>query len=348
MAVTEKGTYKYALKVTTDVTKPSATVKLKTKANLFYTDAEAVYTVSSKYTVQSVEDVTENTESERFYGIYDGSSNTVHFNTRGTLNSGTLGLFTASRSPRLNVKLKITFVDYSEPQIVDVKVATENKKPALGLTGMVTCPGITKGVVNVINSKTKAVIPMDALSMTFKIFKPADGSVEAEIKKNSGGVTLTYAGTKNLSYTAIVTSSEWTQDVSVKGKVSYIKSPEKLALALGSKQVTLNMATNVTANGMHTIPVAVNGSDIAITKLTYDGTAQPLIDTYGYLNVEFSFKNQSINLGLNAGKRGPVKPGTYKLNLYATINIPDSSMPDQVREIQIKKATLTVKLAERG
>lgn len=134
VAVTEKGTYKYALKVTTDGTKPSATVKLKTKANLFYTDAEAVYTVSSKYTVQSVEDVTENTESERFYGIYDGSSNTVHFNTRGTLNSGTLGLFTASRSPRLNVKLKITFVDYSEPQIVDVKVATENKKPALGLT----------------------------------------------------------------------------------------------------------------------------------------------------------------------------------------------------------------------
>ena len=348
VAVTEKGTYKYALKVTTDVTKPSATVKLKTKANLFYTDAEAVYTVSSKYTVQAVEDVTENTESERFYGIYDGSSNTVHFNTRGTLNSGTLGLFMASRSPRLNVKLKITFADYSEPQIVDVKVATENKKPALGLTGMVTCPGITKGVVNVINSKTKAVIPMDALSMTFKIFKPADGSVEAEIKKNSGGVTLTYAGTKNLSYTAIVTSSEWTQDVSVKGKVSYIKSPEKLALALGSKQVTLNMATNVTANGMHTIPVAVNGSDIAITKLTYDGTAQPLIDTYGYLNVDFSFKNQSINLGLNAGKRGPVKPGTYKLNLYATINIPDSSMPDQVREIQIKKATLTVKLAEEG
>ena len=41
--------------MTTDVTKPSATLKLKTKANLFYKDAEAVYTISSKYDIQSIE-----------------------------------------------------------------------------------------------------------------------------------------------------------------------------------------------------------------------------------------------------------------------------------------------------
>ena len=41
--ITEKGKYPYSLNVTTDVTKPSVTLKLKTKANLFYKDAEAVY-----------------------------------------------------------------------------------------------------------------------------------------------------------------------------------------------------------------------------------------------------------------------------------------------------------------
>ncbi|MDE7321998.1 MAG: hypothetical protein K2N73_04590 [Lachnospiraceae bacterium] len=348
VAVTEKGTYKYALKVTTDVTKPSATVKLKTKANLFYTDAEAVYTVSSKYDIQSVEDVTESTERERFYAVYDRASSTIHFNTGGTLNSSTLGQFMASRSPRLNVKLKITFADYREPQTIEVKVATENKKPSLGITGMVTCPGISKGIVNVINSKTKEAFSVDAAPMTFKIVKPTDGSVDAEIKKNSGGVSITYAGTKNLSYTAEVASSEWTQAVNVNGKISYIKSPEKLSLAMGSKQLTLNMATNITANGTNTIPVFVNGSNIAITKLTYDGTAQPLIDTAGYLDFEFKSKDQSISLGLNAGKRGAVKPGTYKLNLYATVNVPDLSAPDQVKEVQIKKTTLTIKLTEEG
>ncbi len=348
VTVTDKGTYKYPLKVTTDVTKPSATVKLKTKANLFYTDAEAVYTISSKYEIQSVEDITESTESERFYPVYDRNTNTIRFNTRGTLNSNTLGQFTAKKSPRLKVKLKITFADYREWQPLEITVATENKKPSLGLTGMVTCPGISKGIVNVINSKTKETISMNEVPMTFEIVKPADGSVEAEIKKNNSGVSLTYAGTKNLSYTAKVASSEWTQAVNVNGKVSYIKSPDKLSLALGSKQLTLNMATNITANGTNTIPVSVSGSNTAITKMTYDGTAKQLIETAGYLDFEFKSKDQSIHLGLNAGMRGAVKPGTYKLNLYATINVPDISAPDQMKEVQIKKATLTIKLTEEG
>ena len=131
---------------------------------------------------QSVEDITESTESERFYPVYDRNTNTIRFNTRGTLNSNTLGQFTAKKSPRLKVKLKITFADYREWQPLEITVATENKKPSLGLTGMVTCPGISKGIVNVINSKTKETISMKEVPMTFEIVKPADGSVEAEIK----------------------------------------------------------------------------------------------------------------------------------------------------------------------
>lgn len=340
--------YKYALKVTTDVTKPSATVKLKTKANLFYTDAEAVYTISSKYDVASVEDITnegiENAESVRFYGTYDRSSSTVHFNTKGTLNSSTLGQFTASRSPSLNVKLRITFAGYSEPQIAEVRIAAENKKPSLSMTEMVTCPGITSGTVSVLDSKTKAVIPMKNLSMELNIIKPVSSGISAGIQRD-GKVALGYYGTKNVSYTAEIKNSDWTQPAAAKGKITYVKSPDKMSLALGSRKLTLNMATNRTANGMNTIPVSVNGSNIAIKKLTYAGTAAQLIDTAGYLACEAETNVQGavngISLGLNAGKRGSVKPGTYKLDLYATVTINE-------QDVTIKKATLTIKLTEAG
>ena len=42
---------------------------------------------------------------------------------------------------------------------------------------------------------------------------------------------------------------------------------------------------------------------------------------------------------MNAGKRGTVKAGTYKLDLFATIRLLE-------QEITIKKATLTIKLTE--
>ena len=115
-----------------------------------------------------------------------------------------------------------------------------------------------------------------------------------------------------------------------------------MSLSVGSKQLTLNMGTNITANGMNTIPISVNGSDIGITKLTYGGTAAKLIDTDGYLACDFRPTSQgikSISLGLNAGKRGMVKAGTYKLDLYATVKVLE-------QEITIKKATLTIKLTE--
>lgn len=334
--VTEKGKYPYSLKVTTDVTKPSATLKLKTKANLFYKDAEAVYTISSKYDIQSIE--IPEVDGIGFNGSYHRSNNTVTFHAKG-LDSNTVGQF-SSKSPTVKVQLIITFADYTQPQTIELKVATENKKPSLSLTGMVVCPGITSGVVNVINSKTKEQVPLDN-TMAFAVTKPLNSGMSTALNRD-GSIKVDYLGTKNVSYTAELSSPDWTQSASAKGKITYVTSPDKLALSLGSKQLTLNMATNITANGTNTIPISVNGSDIGITKLTYGGSAAKLIDTDGYLACDIRPSSQgirSISLGLNAGKRGTVKAGTYKLDLFATVNLLQ-------QEIVIKKATLTIKLTE--
>ncbi len=205
---------------------------------------------------------------------------------------------------------------------------------------MVVCPGITSGVVNVINSKTKEQVPLDN-TMAFAVTKPLNSGMSTALNRD-GSIKVDYLGTKNVSYTAELSSPDWTQSASAKGKITYVTSPDKLALSLGSKQLTLNMATNITANGTNTIPISVNGSDIGITKLTYGGSAAKLIDTDGYLACDIRPSSQgirSISLGLNAGKRGTVKAGTYKLDLFATVNLLQ-------QEIVIKKATLTIKLTE--
>lgn len=337
--VTEKGKYLYSLKVTTDVTKPSATLKLKTKANLFYKDAEAVYTISSKYDIQSIE-ISE-VDGIGFDGSYYRSNNTITFRAKG-LDSSTFEQFASKLSNVKKVQLTITFAGYTQPQLMELTIATENKKPSLSLTGMVVCPGITTSVVNVINSKTKEQILLDN-TMTVVVTKPLNSNISTTLNKD-GSINVNYLGEKNVSYTAELRCSDWTQPVNAKGKITYVTSPDKLSLSLGSKQLTLNMATNITANGMNTIPISVNGSDIAITKLTYEGSAAKLIDTNGYLVCDIipSSKGiRNISLGLNAGKRGAVKAGTYKLDLFATVTLFE-------QEITIKKATLTIKLTEIG
>lgn len=335
--VTEKGKYPYSLKVTTDVTKPSATLKLKTKANLFYKDAEAVYTISSKYDIQSIE--IPEVDGIGFNGSYHRSNNTITFRAKG-LDSSTVDQFASRSSNVKKVQLTITYAGYTQQPPMELTIATENKKPSLSLTGMVVCPGITSGVVNVINSKTKEQIPLDN-TMTFAVTKPLNSGISTTISRD-GNVDIDYLGTKNVSYTAELNSPDWTQAVNAKGKITYVASPDKLSLSLGSKQLTLNTATNITANGTNTIPISVNGSDIGITKLTYGGSAAKLIDTNGYLVCDYSPSGQgirSISLGLNAGKRGTVKAGTYKLDLFATVTLLE-------QEIPIKKATLTIKLTE--
>ncbi len=335
--VTTKGRYEYPVSIITEITTPTASLKLKSKANLFYANAQAVYTISSKYEIASVKDVGSDAYVERFYGSYNKNNKTVTFSTKGKLNSETIGLFTASKSPRLETTLEVYFVGYNEPQRIDVKVKTENKKPSLNITGLTVCPGMTSGRVNVINAKTKEKIALDSATTQITLQKPIDG-LATPTANASRGMDISYYGTKSASYTVLVRDKNWTQPVAAKGKISYVKSPEQLSLVLGSKQLILNTGTiakdNVVSNV--SMPVSISGNDVQITNMRIDGTARTLIDG-GALSYRFDLKKQTINLGLV--KNSHVKKGSYKLNLYASIMVGDSP-------IEVKKATLTIKIMD--
>lgn len=324
---TEKGgRYQYPVTIVTEVAVPTATIKLQKKANLFYTDATAVYTISSKYDIESVKDV----GSAWFYGVYNKNSATITFSTKGTLD------FTASKSPRLETRLQINFVGYSQPQYINVKVSTENKKPSLSLTELTVCPGMTSGTVNVVDAKTKEKLALK--NAEIGLTKPVADLTVSSSMNTSGGIDISYNGMKNTSYTVTLKSDDWTQTVQAKGKMKYVKAPELLTLALGSKQITLNMGTNIKDHGKSSIPVSVSGNDVRITDIGYDGTAQQLIEKK-ILSYEFDAKKQMINLGLIKDSQSAVKAGSYKLNLYASVMVGGNS-------ITIKKATLTIKLTD--
>ena len=344
---TEKGgSYQYDITVITEVTQPTAAVKLKSKANLFYTNATAVYTVSSNYEIDNISDVSTQ-YSAQFSSKYDASAKTITFSATG-LDNETIDQFTAKNSPRLEKTLRVSFKGYSQTYDITVKIGTENKKENLSVESLTLCPGITKGSVNVLNSKTKEPIT----SASVAVSKYVSGLDVSTIIDSDGGMDILYTGSKNASYAVDIRAQNWTQSVTAKGKIKYVKSPEQLSLALGQKQLTLNTAvkadpsiiqrkslssiTKEEREKISFIPLSIGGGDIQIEDIDYDGTAAELI----YKEILCcKFYDDEIRLGLNKESQSAIKTGSYKLNLYATIAIGDQS-------IQIKKATLTIKIVD--
>ncbi|MDE7266470.1 MAG: hypothetical protein K2N89_03285, partial [Lachnospiraceae bacterium] len=167
------GSYRYDITVVTEVTMPTASVKLQTKANLFYKNVPAVYTVSSNYEIADIRD-TGSQYDEQFYGTYNKYAKTITFRAIG-LDHTTIGLFTEKNSPRLERRLAVTFKGYSDPYYITVKVATENKKPSLSIENVTMCPGMMQGDVNVLDSKTKEKIVLDSKPT---MSKPVNGMTE--------------------------------------------------------------------------------------------------------------------------------------------------------------------------
>lgn len=331
------GRYQYPVTIVTEVAVPTATIKLQKKANLFYKDASAVYTVSSNYEIESVKDVGSQAYKERFYGVYNKNSSIITFTTKGTLNSTTAGLFTAPKSSRLETRLQINFTGYSEPQYIDVKVAVDNKKPNLTLTSLMTCPGIQTGAVSVLDTKTKEKFVLSNSKMKADMSVVSAG-VSAPSINSAGGIDISYYGNKNTSYAISLTSDDWTQAIELKGKIKYLKSPELLVPELGNKQVTLNLATNIEDNGAVTVPISVGGNNIRITDIEYAGNAKELIENK-LLSYEFDVKKQVIKIGLIKDSQSAVRAGNYKLDLYASIVVGENS-------VKIKKTTLGIKCTD--
>ena len=344
--------------------KPTASLKNTAKANLFYKDATAEYQITSKYEIESIEDVTVTDENGNVCGrkdvgensivgfslkdvAIDGTTGTLTFDTFGTLDETTWKIFKDNKTAGDNgsvkvrdVKLKVSFKDYTEAadQIINVTVTAENKVPSLKLNDLMLLSGMTENTTQVYDTKAKTVYSVDTFDVT--ITSKTNG-VEVEWT-DEGNVKVTYAGTKDVKYNVELKSkNDWTQTVSPAGKIS-ISTAAKQNLVLDNSKITLNMEHNIQKNGEFKIAVAAKNNDSRIEDVIplRDSKNKTLFDS-GYLYIDFNSEEQVLYVGLNRGMGESVKAGTYKVNLVGKIMVGET-------EQSLKATTLTITLADKA
>ena len=324
-------------------TKPTASLKVFSKANLFYKNAVAIYQLSSKYEIESVEDITgrESTaEGFRLAESYSPATGKILLDTRGTLNEDNLSAFKAKKSPLCQVTLKVNFAGYTDEadQIIMVTVATEDKKPSLKLNDVTVFEGVGESTTGVFDTKAKTAYVLDS---SYSIASSTDG---VQLKKTEEGkIQVSYLKNKNISYKAELTSSRWTQPLPLKGKIS-VNAPGKLEMVLENSKVILNKEYNIQKQGKLEIPVGVKNNSTIIEKVTYqiDKNNRALFDK-GYLYLTFSQTEQKLYLGLNKGMGEDIKAGTYKVNLIGHVEYGNNSSL-----YSLKATTLTITISDKA
>jgi len=329
-------------------TKPSASLKAVSKANLFYTDANAVYQISSKYEIASVEDITvddsgnQRGRNEEESGFRLKEVNLIEgkllFTNGNTLNKDTLADYKSKKSPLCQVTLRVSFAGYTDAadQIITVTVATEEKKPSLKLNDVIIFQGVGESTTQVYDTKAKAEYLLDE---TYSIVsKTNDVTLTAT---ENGYVSVAYDGSKGVSYKADITSTEWTQTLNLDGKIK-VDYAYKQNLVLGSSKITLNKEHNIPNNGTMEIPVMVKNNSTEIQKIVplVDKNNRALFDN-GYLYFDFDKEQQKIYVGLNKGMGTNIKAGTYKVTVNGTVN---AGAYDQ----WLKSATLSITITDKA
>lgn len=329
-----------AFTITVDAKKkPSASVKVKSKANLFYTDAAAVYTVTSKNIIEDIVDVTEGS-GPRFHAVYDKIAGTITFDTNGELDKNTLAIFKDKKAIARKLTLKVKFAGYSSEadQTIKVTVATEEKKPSLKLNDIILVSGKTQSITQVYDTKAKVPYTLadtETISVTYDNSKTNDVTAV----RTGDKVTVTYDGNKNVTYKAALDSAKWTQALTIPGKITVAKIQN---LVLGSNKVILNTAHSIQKNGKQVIGVSVKNNDAVIQKITYkvDKKNAALFNN-GYLSITFDEATQQMYVGLNKDCRGKIKAGSYKVNIGGTVEIGS-------QEVALKETALTVTLVDKA
>ena len=328
---TTKAEYTKAITISVNAkNKPKASLKVEEKAALVYTDATAVYKLSSKTEIASIEQI----NGDGFELIPYEAGNTEVLLKAKNLNTETFADFKAKKSPLCIVKLKVNFKGYTDAaaQIIDLTVATNNKIPALKFKDVALVYGQYESVTQVKYDKINAPVNADITSET-------DG-VGLRMT-DDGEVKVIYSGNKAKSYVGKLTSESLSQPITVTGKIK-VDEPWRYKLEMAMSKISLNTAQNIQENGAVAIAVSVPNNSTEIEAMAYqvDKKNQKLFNS-GYLSITYSKKEQKVYVGLNKGMGEDIKNGTYKVNLVGKLLVND-------REESMKPTTLSITLTDKA
>lgn len=321
-----------AITITVTTNKPKITFKVKTAPNLFYTDTQAVYTVSASGTVLDItNDVEKGSTIVKGFEVtkYDPVKKQLTIRAKG-LTAETLEEFKNSKSLLRQVKVLVKYDGYGTiPETI--KLSPQNKKPTYKIKPVSTVGAKSSYRTYLYNNADKKEVALGAGS---EVTSMTD-TVTAE-KTQNGQLLLKYSGTKTKSYKLSVTDKNWTAPLTLTGKITMVKS---IATALGTTSVTMNMAHNKQTNGVLTIPVEAKNNMESITRIETvgaDSKTKKLLES-GYLSISFQRSGQYFELGLAETVPAGIKAGTYTIAVTGYIALDGE-------EFKLTKANLKVKL----
>lgn len=294
--------------ITVDTNKPKITFKAKTVPNLFYTNTEAVYTVTSSNTILDItNDIEKGSVIEKGFEVigFDRAKKQLTIRAKG-LTAENVSEFVNKKSDLCKVNILVKYDGYGTISET-IKLSPQNKKPQYKIKEISTTSWKPSFSTYLYDNKDKKEVILDASSSIISNTE----SIIAE-KSADGRITVKYDGIKSKSYKLSFSSKNWTSSLVLTGKISVVKN---IATVLGQKSITLNMAHNKTANGVVVIPVEAKNNMNRIRNVEYLGAnknSEKLLES-GYLRIDYNEQGQQLEIGLADTVPEGIKAGTYTI-----------------------------------
>lgn len=305
---TEKGKYEKSLKVTVDVTQPKASLKQSVKPNIFYTDAEAVYKVTSKYAIERIEDASGASDVCFHVKDYDAEAGLLTLEPYGIREN--IARYKAKDPDALKAKIKVTFEGYTAPVEMTVKVGITDKKPSLRIDTAVLIKdtGMDETLTVVRNGKT-------VYHLGYAAVESKTENVSASV--SGGKLRLNYSGTSNVTYKVDIKDENWAQAATVSGKIQMVNA-DTLGLQAETTKITVNKANLQSV----VIPVAIKGNSALEPgiQLDYDNTAMTAV-----------YRNGAVEIAVSENAQDK----TYKVEVGGTLEAAG-------RTVDVKKAVIKI------
>lgn len=311
--LTDRGEYVKSLKVTVNTTQPKASLKQSIKPNIFYTDATAVYKVTSKYAIERIEDASGTSETcfhVKDYDVQAGILTLVPYDITENIE-----IYKTKNSNALNAKINVYFEGYADPIPMTVKVKVQNKKPSLRINTatLIKGTGMDEALTTVLNGRSFYDLTN---AMVYSITENVAASVSGR------QLRLNYSGSSNTTYKVDIQDDNWTQAVTVSGKIQMVNA-DRLGLEAETTKVTVNKANLSPV----IIPVAVKGNSALEPKIKIEYDSSALTAVY---------KNGSIEINVLE----TAQDKTYKVEVSGVLDVAG-------RKIDVKKAVIKITVTSK-
>jgi len=269
---TAKKTYTQTLDVTIlpkpVADKTAAEFKQTVKPNLFYSDSEAVFAVTSSYEIEEIRTAASDAEKDNFHvKKYDSATGLLTL-AANKLSKENVAAYTAKNSSNAIANIEVKFRGFDEyVSFQNIKVAVQNKAVSIKAEDAVVTAASENALVSVLSGKAVYDITDSAVELLNVSPASQNGQLQAAVK--DGQLQLTYKGTGTAKYKLKVSNPNWTKDLNLSGKIAKV-DVSKLALKSEKTKAILNTTYQETVKSVF----SVKGNNSLPVELKYSWTPQ--------------------------------------------------------------------------